>query len=158
MTKINKWLFNFLLATSWIYLSTTAMAQVMPMVVLNSQVQDVVEFKAKRFLGEISLRLPLPAGNWTVRYLEKSKSTHQTPAEGILLFLDKIANNKVQESLLFYVYPQENKNWSTGEGVCFGAFLSRERGGSVNGYCHSLKNITFMTNAKSDWQGKVRTL
>lgn len=158
MKKTNQFISKLLLILGLLLTLNPTFAQLTPLVALNSQLQGFIEFKSKKIFGELSLQIPLPPGNWTVRLIESTKSTHQQPAEGFRIFLDQVENKKVQTSLLFYVYPNDNKNWSTGEDFCFGSLLSRERGSAVNGYCHSLKNITFMTNAKSDWQGKVRTL
>lgn len=134
-----------------------AFAQVVPLFPQDSQVQNVIDFKIKRLFGELSLRIPLPVGNWTVRFIEPTKSTGKPPfIEGVRIFLDHVVEKKVYSSLLFRVYPHENRNWKTGHN-CSGGVLVREIGGGINGYCHSLKfSTSYMTDLRSDWQGKVR--
>ena len=157
MKTLNQSINKLLLIISIVLNSESAFAQVVPLVSQNSQVEGSLEFKSKKIFGELSLQIPLPPGNWTVRLIEPDKSTGQRSVEGVKIFLDQVENKRVQESLLFNIYRNENINWTAGE-VCFGSFLSRERGSGISGYCHSLKGINFMSNAKSDWQGKARTL
>jgi hypothetical protein len=132
-----------------------AHAQITSTLTLDQSVQGVAEFKLKRFVGDLELRLPLPEGSWTVRAIVPVKSTHTPPIEGLGVFLDRVVNQQLEASVWVSVYPHDNKNWGPGDS-CFGSLLSRERGASLSGHCHSLKNSSFMTNSSSDWQVKVR--
>lgn len=135
-------------------LANPAHAQMTSSLTLNQTVQGVADFKLKRF-RDLELQLPLPEGPWTVRSIEPVKSTHTPPIEGLMVFLDRVVNQQVEATLYVGVYPQDNKNWGPGNN-CFGSLLSRERGTSLSGYCHSFKDSTHMTSSSSEWQVKVR--
>jgi hypothetical protein len=132
-----------------------AHAQITSTLTLDQSVQGVAEFKLKRFVGDLELRLPLPEGSWTVRAIVPVKSTHTPPIEGLGVLLDRVVNQQLEASVWVAVYPQDNKNWNPGNS-CFGSLLSRERGTNLSGYCHSLKDSPHMTNSSSEWQVKVR--
>lgn len=137
------------------FLPFTAVAQVVPLFSASSSVQNSIDFKMDRLFGENSLRIPLPPGNWTVRLIVPIKSTGINPVDGIVVFLDQVVDKSVQSSVYFSIYPHSNLNWNVGNN-CSGGVLIRELGSSVNGYCHSLKITSYMTNDRSDWQGSVR--
>jgi hypothetical protein len=154
MTTTRSWVSVWWCALLWL-LMAPAQAQVTTPLVLGQTVQGVAEFKAKRFMGDLALRLPLPEGSWTVRHISPVKSTHPTPSDGLMVMLDRVANQRVEDALLLRVYPSDNKSWNGGD-LCFGRLLSRERGTALSGYCHSLKSSSYMTNALSEWQAQVR--
>jgi hypothetical protein len=139
------------------FLPFSAIAQVVPLFPANSSVQNSADFKMDGIFGENSLRIPLPSGNWTVRFVGPNKSTGNNPIDGIIVFLDQVIDGAVQSSIFLSIYPHSNLNWNVGTN-CSGGVLVREIGSSVNGYCHSLKFTSFMENNRSDWQGSVRAL
>jgi hypothetical protein len=154
MNTTRPWFLALWCALLWL-ITAPAQAQVSTALVLGQTVQGVADFKAKRFMGDLELRLPLPEGSWTVRHISPVKSTHSVPSEGLMVMLDRVASQRVEGSLLLRVYPSDNKNWNAGD-LCFGRLLSRERGTALSGYCHSLKSSSYMTNTLSDWQAQVR--
>ncbi len=139
------------------FLPFTVAAQVIPLFSPSSSLQNSADFKMDQIFGENSLRIPLPSGNWTVRFVGPNKSTGKNPADGIIVFLDQVVDGAVQSSIYLSIYPHSNNNWTVGDN-CSGGVLIRELGSSINGYCHSLKATSFMSNARSDFQGSVRSL
>ena len=131
-------------------------ATVMSSAAVNSQVQESITFTSKRLFSDLSVQIPLPSGSWTVRYVSVVKSTHKTPPSGLLVYLEQLSGKELRSSLVMEIYPQKNLNWSSNG--CVDGLFNRERGSSINGYCHALKASDFMTNSKSDWQGSVRKL
>lgn len=154
MQKTKQWLGALWCAVVCLMANPTQAQMTTPLVV-DQSVQGVAEFKVKRFLGDLELQLPLPEGRWTVRHIMPTKSTHSVPSEGLQVMLERVVNQQVEASLFVRVFPSDNKNWNPGD-QCFGPLLSRERGTSLSGYCHSLRSSTFMTNALSEWQAQVR--
>lgn len=71
-----------------------AASQVVPLFSVNSQVQNFIDFKSNGLFGGTSLRIPLPAGNWNVRFVEPAKSVGSAPVEGVRVFLDNIVQKK----------------------------------------------------------------
>jgi hypothetical protein len=153
MEKVKQWL-GTLCCAAVCLLANPSHAQITPSFTLNQSVQGVAEFKLKRF-SDLELQLPLPEGRWTVRAIVPVKSTHNPPIEGLGVFLERVVNQQVVATVWAAVYPQDNRNWSPGNS-CFGSLLSKERGTSLSGYCHSLYGSGHMTNSSSEWQSAVR--
>lgn len=136
---------------------THVFPQVITELKVGSKVEDFADFKMRRVFGsDLVLRIPLIKGPWEVVYIGTTMSTGTNPSSGTEVAFHRIEKMQVHSLIKFTVFPNDNKSWNPGENMCFSDLISRERGGSINGYCHSLKIGSFMSNPKSNWQGKVR--
>ncbi len=123
---------------------------------VGQKVQGVIEVSRKKLFGDKKINIPLPVGVWNVQIKEVANSTHSSPIEGITIILDQTESGKMISGMWLSIYPHDRRNWIPGPATCKGRFLSKERGSSINGYCHSLKDIPLLTNAKSPTQIKIR--
>ncbi len=119
-------------------------------------ISRVVEVKTKRLIGaDLDLKVPIPPGDWLVRHIDKTASTHTTPIQGVALVLDQVVDMRVVANLWFRVHPTNNANWSVSHD-CSSPLLRADQRFSFFDYCHSLGPSPHLTNRSSDIQATVR--
>jgi hypothetical protein len=123
---------------------------------VGQKVQGVIEVSRQNLFGDKKINIPLPAGVWNVQTKQVENSTGPSPIEGVRIILDQTESGKMISGMWLSIYPHDRRNWNPGNDTCKGRFLSKERGSSINGYCHSLKDIPLLTNAKNPTQIKIR--
>jgi hypothetical protein len=123
---------------------------------VGQKVQGAIEVSRPNLFGGKKINIPLPAGVWNVQFKEVENSTGSSPIEGVRIILDQTESGKMISGMWLSIYPHDRRNWNPGNDTCKGRFLSKERGSSINGYCHSLKDIPLLTNAKNPTQIKIR--
>ena len=132
-------------------------SEVKTSVSLNDEVKNFIDFKGSGSFGDSAVRVPLPPGNWKVRVLDNTKSTHAIPINGIFIGLDNVVDDRVENVIRISVFPNNKKDWNPGRNQCIGEFFSRERGKSISGYCHSIRPVRLMGNfVDRIWQEKIR--
>ena len=132
-----------------------ALAQVSTAVPEGAQVEGFLEVRHDRpFVSDLTLRIPLPPGRWTLRLKQERISTG-VRATGLEVYLDQAENQRITSLVSLGVYPNLSVSWSAGF-RCNGNLLRKDRGTSVDGYCYSLRSSTFMTLAADAAQTKVR--
>ena len=133
-------------------------------------VQGSIEVSQKRLFGDKKIIIPLPAGVWNLAVKDIAMSTDYTatyitnffptqnfsPTKGIVLILDQVESGNFTSGLSITIFPHDNKNWIPHNTKCKGRFLSRERGYGLSGFCHSLEDISFMSNEKNPTQIKIK--
>lgn len=120
----------------------------------GDKVSGIVTFSERHlFSNKKKADIPLPPGEWTVRLVEKVKSNHSDPVNGIMLALDKIENNLVIESLNISAYDQNQRLWNV---TCEPGISHQPNLGNYDSECFTLDLKTFMTDSSSDWQQKLK--
>lgn len=119
-------------------------------------ISRVVEVKTKRLIGaDLDLKVPIPPGDWLVRHIEKTASTHTTPIQGVALVLDQVVDTRVVANLWFRAFPTNNANWSVSHD-CSSPLLRADQRFPFFDYCHSFGPGPHLTNRSSDIQAAVR--
>ena len=120
----------------------------------GDKISGVVTFNEKNlFSNKKKADIPLPPGEWTVRLVEKVKSNHSDPVNGVMLALDKVENNLVIESLNISAYDQNQRLWNV---TCEPGISHQPNLGNYDSECFTLDLKTFMTDSSSDWQLKLK--
>ena len=120
----------------------------------GDKVSGIVTFSERHlFSNKKKADIPLPPGEWTVRLVEKVKSNHSDPVNGVMLALDKIENNLVIESINISAYDQNQRLWNV---TCEPGISHQPNLGNYDSECFTLDLKTFMTDSASDWQNKLR--
>ena len=120
----------------------------------GDKVSGFVTFNEKNlFSNKKKADIPLPPGEWTVRLVDRVKSTHSDPVWGVFLVLDKIKENTLSESIGISAYDQNQKNWNV---TCEPGISHQPNLGGVDSECFTLDLKTFMNDSASDWQTKLR--
>ena len=132
-----------------------ARAQVSTAVPEGGQVEGFLEVRHDRpFVSDLSLRIPLPPGRWTLRHKQERTSTG-VRATGLEVFLDQADGQRITSLVYLGVYPNLSVSWTPGF-RCNGNLQLKDRGTSVDGYCYSLRAAPFMSLAADAAQTKVR--
>ncbi len=150
MSKLFKTLFASLFITAWQF----AGAEVIANTKEGDKVSDFVTFNEKNlFSNKKKADIPLPPGEWTVRIVERVKSTHSDPVWGISLALDKVKDNVVSEMIGIHTYDQNQKNWNV---TCPPGISHQPNLGGVDSECFSVELQTFMGDSAAVVQTKLR--
>ena len=112
------------------------------------EVQKTLFSETKR----LRVELPLPEGEWTLRYYGETSSTHRSPIQGKTFWLDQVKNKELNQLISFSVYENNNANWSDS---CQPGIAQKMYVGLYSD-CFSLSLISFMSNYSSKTQSEVR--
>ena len=98
--------------------------------------------------------IPLPAGDWRIRVIDDTYSTHQNKVKGLRIWLESVVNMRIEQFAVFDIYEAEAMNWNEGNRCQF--LISSPRGSAISGGCYGLSRTEFMSDPKSDIQKKIR--
>jgi hypothetical protein len=112
------------------------------------EVQKVLPSETKR----LRLELPLPEGEWTLRYNGQHSSTHASSVVGRTIWLDQVRNREIFQSIVINVFERNNANWSDS---CEKGLAQKMLVGT-NSDCFVLRLIPYMSDLKNKNQLEVR--
>ena len=112
------------------------------------EVQKVLLSDTKR----LRVELPLPEGEWTLRYNGQHSSTHASSVVGRTIWLDQVRNREIFQSIVINVFERNNANWSDS---CEKGLAQKMLVG-INSDCFVLRLIPYMSDLKSKSQLEVR--
>jgi len=150
MTKLFKTICALFFLMTWQFAGAEAITNTKE----GDKVSDFVTFSERAlFSNKKKADIPLPPGEWTVRLVEKVKSNHSDPVNGVMLALDKIESNLVIESINISAYDQNQRLWNV---TCEPGISHQPNLGNYDSECFTLDLKTFMSDSASDWQNKLR--
>jgi len=149
--------FFFLLTLVWFYAPSALKAQVFTEEKERSSITGVFRvWETQKVFFEESKRLRaevrLPAGQWTLRFVTDTKSTHKNPVIGKAFWLDQVRKDGIHQLLRIVVFEANRNTWSDS---CERGLDQKMLVGMFSD-CYSMRLEGFMNNPKSSIQSEVR--
>jgi hypothetical protein len=112
------------------------------------ELQRVLLSETKR----LRVELPLPDGEWTLRYTGQLNSTHTNSVSGRSFWLDQVKNREVIQQIIINLYERNYANWTDS---CEKGLAQKMLVGLYSD-CYVLRLISSMSDLKNKHQTEVR--
>ena len=112
------------------------------------ELQRVLLSETKR----LRVELPLPEGEWTLRYTGQLNSTHTNSVSGRSFWLDQVKNREVIQQIIINLYERNYANWTDS---CEKGLAQKMLVGLYSD-CYVLRLISSMSDLKNKHQTEVR--